>query len=173
LRFADDSMSGGLPARTSEPTTVVAMKRTGRASRGATIDFRMMRRAMIDSVRAGDVPLHDACDAHRDLVRAGRHYGRPRNTPCPMCATPSLRNVTYLFGPRLPKSGRCITSGDELRAVDRRPEHFAAYTVEVCVACKWHHLLTAAPRGGARPRKRRAVVQRVRDSTSQQVRRRA
>ncbi|MBM3656980.1 MAG: hypothetical protein FJW93_01755 [Actinobacteria bacterium] len=149
------------------------MKKPRRAERDATIDFRMMRRAMIDSVRAGDVSVRDACDAHRDLVRAGRHYGMPRNTPCPMCATASLRNVTYLFGPRLPKSGRCITSRDELRAVDRRPEIFTAYTVEVCVACEWHHLLTATPRGGARPRKRRSAGTGARESTAQQVRRRA
>jgi hypothetical protein len=131
------------------------MGRTARTSRDATIDYRMVRRAFIERVRNGDVSLREACDAERDLLRAARHYGTARRTPCPLCARDSLRNVTYLFGPRLPKSGRCITSNSELRDFDRRTEHYTAYTVEVCTECEWHHLLTAVPHGGARPRVRR------------------
>lgn len=121
----------------------------------ATIDYRMMRRAFLARVRGGDVSLREACDAERDLVRAAVHHGTARRTPCPICSGVSLRNVTYLFGPRLPRSGRCITNAAELRSVDRRPERFVAYTVEVCTRCEWHHLLTAVPHGGARPRRRR------------------
>lgn len=131
------------------------MSRPALVARDAAIDYRMMRRAFIERVRAGDVSLRDACDAERDLVRAGRHYGTVRRTPCPICAQGSLRNVTYLFGPRLPRSGRCITSGDELRAFDRKAEHYTSYVVEVCLSCEWHHLLASAPHGGARPRSRK------------------
>ena len=131
------------------------MNRTARRTRDATIDYRMVRRAFIERVRDGEVSLREACDAERDLLRAAKHYGTPRRTPCPLCAKASLRNVTYLFGPRLPKSGRCITTSAELRDFDRRTEHYTAYTVEVCTECEWHHLLTAVPHGGARPRVRR------------------
>jgi len=125
-------------------------------SHDATIDYRMMRRAFLARVRGGDVSLREACDAERDLVHAAVRHGIARRTPCPICGGASLRNVTYLFGPRLPRSGRCITNAAELRNVDRRPERFVAYTVEVCTRCEWHHLLAAVPRGGARPRRRRA-----------------
>lgn len=94
--------------------------------------------------------MREACDAERDLVRAGVHYGTTRKSPCPLCARRTLRNVTYLFGPRLPKSGRCITSPAELRSYERRSEQYTAYTVEVCTTCEWHHLLTATPCGGAK-----------------------
>lgn len=132
------------------------MARTIVQSLDAAIDYRMLRRSFLERVRSGDVSIREACDAERDLVRAGRHYGTLRKTPCPICGGNSLRNVTYLFGPRLPKSGRCMTSGDELRGYDRRPEHYVSYVVEVCIACEWHHLLASTPRGGKRtqPRKR-------------------
>jgi hypothetical protein len=131
------------------------MSRAARRSRDATIDYRMVRRAFIERVRSGDVSIREACDAERDLVRAAKHYGAPRRAACPVCAKTTLRNVTYLFGPRLPKSGRCIASSAELREFDRRTENYMAYTVEVCTECEWHHLLTAVPYGGARPRIRR------------------
>ncbi len=120
----------------------------------ATIDFRMLRRTYVERVRAGDVPRHDACDASIDLVRAAHHYGVARRAACPLCTANELRNVTYLFGPRLPKSGRCITSARSLRAFAARPEQFTAYTVEVCLACHWNHVLAAAPCGGRRSRPR-------------------
>ena len=43
--------------------------------------------------------------------------------------------VSYVFGPRLPAHGRCITSKAELRALAKRPGEFACYVVEVCPAC--------------------------------------
>lgn len=148
------------------------MKPAGR-ERDAAIDYRMMRRAYIERVRSGDVALRDACDAERDLVRAGRHYGTPRRSACPICSRESLRNVTYLFGPRLPKSGRCITSADELRSFDQRPEQYTAYTVEVCLACEWHHLLASSPRGGCSPRRRKRTRRTPNERAATRVRRRA
>lgn len=130
------------------------MRRATGAPSGAAIDYRMLRRAFLERIRTGHVSMREACDAERDLVRAGRHYGTPRTSPCPVCARRTLRNVTYLFGPRLPKSGRCMTSRDELRSYERRHEPYTAYTVEVCTSCEWHHLLTAAPCGATVRRKR-------------------
>ena len=142
------------------------MNKLSAMSREASIDFRMLRRAFLERVRSGEVSLREACDAERDLVRAATHYGTLRRSSCPLCARSTLRNVTYLFGPRLPRSGRCMTSAGELRAFSRRTEHYTAYTVEVCVSCEWHHLLSANPCGGVRRRKRAkhngtAVAQRL------------
>lgn len=161
-RFAAASMPGGLSTRKVERkverTTVwLVAKRAGTTRgtvRGAVIDFRMLRRAYLDRVLCGAVPRHDACDANIDLRRAAQHYGVARRTACPVCAQHELRNVTYLFGPRLPKSGKCVTSPRVLRDADTRPELFTAYTVEVCLACQWNHVLSASPYGGRRTRTR-------------------
>lgn len=139
----------------------------------AAIDYRMLRRSYIDRVRSGDVSIREACDAERDLVRAGRHYGTTSKSPCPMCSGASLRNVTYLFGPRLPKSGRCMTSTDELRAYDQRPERYTSYTVEVCIACEWHHLLASNPRGARRAQRRKRHRRIAQSGKSAAVRNRA
>ena len=147
-------MTGGHSTRHAERTTVSVVGKKMRMQSAATIDFRMLRRAYVERVRAGDVPRHDACDASIDLVRAAHHYGVARWAVCPLCAANELRNVTYLFGPRLPKSGRCITSARSLRTLAARPEQFTAYTVEVCLACQWNHVLEAAPCGGRRSRPR-------------------
>ena len=48
--------------------------------------------------------------------------------------------VTYVFGPRLPASGLCITSKKELKGFARKAGDFAAYVVEVCPECSWNHL---------------------------------
>lgn len=155
-KFAVGSMHGGLSSRPGEPTTVSVVGKNIGASVNATIDFRMMRRAYVERVRVGDVPRHDACDASVDLVRAAHHFGVARRTACPICVEQQLRNVTYLFGPRLPRSGKCVTSAQSLREFNSRPEQFTAYTVEVCMSCRWNHVLSAAPCGGRRVRTRAA-----------------
>ena len=58
--------------------------------------------------------------------------------------------VTYVFGPRLPPFGRCVTTKKELAQLDRRRDELTAYLVEVCPECSWHHLLRTAPLGGQR-----------------------
>ena len=60
--------------------------------------------------------------------------------------------VTYVFGPRLPAHGRCISATRELqRAQPAQSEQYAAYVVEVCPGCSWHHLLRVLPSAAARP----------------------
>jgi hypothetical protein len=127
------------------------MKPAPNGATRATIDYRMMRRDCLRRVRSGDVPLRDACDAPRDLLFAAVRFGMPRRSACPLCARHSLYNVVYLFGPRLPRSGRCVVEKAELRGYDARPEHYTSYEVEVCVACEWNHLLRARPHGGQVP----------------------
>ena len=48
--------------------------------------------------------------------------------------------VTYVFGPRLPPHGRCISQAGELAKLNKRSEALTAYVVEVCKGCSWHHL---------------------------------
>ena len=58
-KSADDSMPGGLRSARSNPTTVSPVTKRVRVVRDATIDFRMMRRAYLARVHAGDVPRHE------------------------------------------------------------------------------------------------------------------
>lgn len=61
--------------------------------------------------------------------------------PCPVCAAASLRNVTYVFGARLPSGGRCITNLAEVKRLAKRRAEYTAYVVEVCIDCGWNHLI--------------------------------
>ncbi len=56
--------------------------------------------------------------------------------------------VTYVFGPRLPTHGRCISNIRDLQQLNRRPEQYPAYVVEVCPS-----LLVAPPAAGPADRR--------------------
>ena len=70
-------------------------------------------------------------------------------------ASAQLRLVTYVFGPRLPAHGRCVSSAEELAKLNARSDELTAYVVEACTECRWHHLLRVLPVGG--PRRRSAA----------------
>jgi hypothetical protein len=107
------------------------------------IDYRMARRAVLRDVETGLKSIQDVCDAHPDLVRAGRNIGDVVDDGCPLCDEPSLRQVTYVFTRRAQKggeSGRAVTR-DSLDAQVKRHGDLNVFTVEVCPTCHWHHLL--------------------------------
>jgi hypothetical protein len=100
----------------------------------------MARRALLRDVEVGLRSPHDVCDAHPDLVRAGRNVGEAVDDTCPICDTGSLRLVTYVFGHRVGRhSGRVVTRGS-LGPMTQRYGDLNVYTVEVCTDCGWHHL---------------------------------
>ena len=116
------------------------------AIRGATpglpgeIDYRLARRHLISEFKKGRLAQHEVCDAHPVLVRAAREASEPTSMRCPICEDDQIVLVTYVFGPRLPSHGRCITTKKELQSFAKRPGEFAAYVVEVCPSCSWNHL---------------------------------
>jgi len=114
------------------------------------IDYRLARQALLSEFRKGRLARHQVCDAHPELVRNARELGAPTRLDCPVCAEDQLVLVTYVFGPRLPAHGRCISSRDELAKLHRRRDAFTAYVVEVCRRCSWNHLTRVFPVGGAR-----------------------
>lgn len=119
--------------------TPAAVKGAGDSGPGE-IDYRLARQAVISEYRKGRLARHEVCDAHPELVRAARQVGDPTSRPCPICEDRSLVLVSYVFGPRLPAHGRCITSRSELAKLARRSGSFACYVVEVCRECGWNHL---------------------------------
>jgi Family of unknown function (DUF5318) len=112
------------------------------------VDHRLARRALINEYRKGRLARHQVCDAHPELVRAARSVGEESALDCPICEDDKLVLVTYVFGPRLPPFGRCISQRRELLQLDKRSEPLSAYVVEVCRTCSWHHLLRVLPLGG-------------------------
>src|SRR6266542_2663644 len=115
------------------------------------VDFRLARRAVLADFRKGRLSRLDVCDAHPELIRAAINCGRPATEPCPVCEEESLTLVTYVFGPRLPPNGRCVTSTAELAKLDRSPRDLTAYVVEVCPDCSWNHLSRTYRMGRSRP----------------------
>jgi hypothetical protein len=108
-----------------------------------TIDYRLARQSVIDSYRRGRLARHEVCDAHPELRRAATEVAEPTALPCPICQEDHVVLVSYVFGPRLPAHGRCITTRAELAKFARqarRGGQFACYVVEVCPSCWWNHL---------------------------------
>ena len=126
--------------------TVDVLRGAGRG-RGQ-IDHRLARQHLINEYKRKRLSQEQVCDAHPELIRAAKNVGTEASSPCPICEEPQLRLVTYVFGPRLPAHGKCVTTAKEMRALDRRSEELSAYVVEACVACRWHHLRSVLPVGG-------------------------
>ena len=109
------------------------------------IDYRMARRALVAEYRRGRLAQNEVCDAHPELRRNAAQCGSPTTEPCPICEGDGLVLVTYVFGPRLPPGGRCITSAKEMHKLARRSGTFTTYVVEVCTDCHWNHLARVFP----------------------------
>lgn len=105
------------------------------------VDYRLARASVLADYRGGALDRSEVCDAHPELVRAARAVGTPIDGDCPVCERADLVNVTYVFGPRLPKHGRCISLRGELTRLAKRPGTHVAYVVEVCRHCSWNHLV--------------------------------
>jgi len=113
------------------------------AAGAGEIDYRLARRQRISAFRKGRLGRNEICDAHPELVRAARNIGEPTGETCPICEDDDLVLVSYVFGPKMPSGGRCVTSKELPRLVkgrDRPPGDLACYVVEVCPSCSWNHL---------------------------------
>lgn len=110
--------------------------------RKGRIDYRMQRRAVVRDVLGGLRDPQDVRDAHPDLLRAGTHIGCGVRDDCPLCAEPELRHVTYVFRDRdgRAQGGRAVPRESLAAHLDRYGD-LSVYTVEVCLACHWHHLV--------------------------------
>ena len=115
---------------------------------GAVIEYRVQRNALIRQVREGIKMVESLCDAHFDLIRAAKGVGRLMGELCPVCNEVELRQVVYVFGEKLSASGVCPVSKADLRRLERRELPVTCYAVEVCVGCKFNHLLRKWHAGG-------------------------
>lgn len=106
----------------------------------ATVDYRLARQALVNEFRKGRLARHEVCDAHPELVRAAKGYCEPTRIDCPICEETKVVLVSYVFGPYLPKSGRCVVDRAEMAKLTRRKGAYTCYVVEVCPRCSWNHL---------------------------------
>ncbi len=111
------------------------------------VDYRLARMAVVKQFQKGRLGRTDVCDAHPELIRATRELGEPIEAVCPICEDAQLVHVRYVFGPRMPPSGRCVSTLKELRKLSKQPGPLACYVVEVCPACNWNHLSRTYPLG--------------------------
>ena len=116
----------------------------------ATVDYRLARAATLRAWKSGQLGRHEVCDAQRELHRNAKFCGHPTRRRCPVCAATGLVEVTYVFGSRLPKSGRCVTTRAEVRRLQQRASLSTGYVVEVCTDCGWNHLVRRYTLGGKR-----------------------
>ena len=122
----------------------------------ASVEYRLLRDGVARAVRSGKKNREDVCDAHPELLRAATNIGRSTGEACPVCDVEFTREVTYVFGAKLPAGGTCPGTKAELNRLLRREESVQAYSVEVCTSCKFHHLLRRYPGGGIEPRRKRS-----------------
>jgi hypothetical protein len=115
---------------------------------GAIIEYRVQRNALVRQVHEGQKMVEDLCDAHFNLIRAAKGVGRLMGELCPVCSKEELRQVVYVFGDKLSASGVCPISKADLRRLERRELPVTCYAVEVCVGCKFNHLLRKWHAGG-------------------------
>ena len=112
--------------------------------RRGQVDHRVQRRVALRHVREGIVSRDAACDAHRELVRAGTHIGSEAGETCGVCDGERLRHVHYVFTGRAAKGkgeGGSAVPAEKLDATLLRLGDVKVYLVEVCLDCRWHHLL--------------------------------
>ena len=61
-----------------------------------------------------------------------------------------------MFGSRLPRHGRCVTTTAEMKRLERRVAPATGYVVEVCTACGWNHLMRRLALGDRPPKATKA-----------------
>lgn len=127
--------------RTYDRQNVFRVPPASPTSSDGHVDYRLARASVLADYRDGVLARSEVCDAHPELVRAARAVGAPIPGECPVCERTELVHVTYVFGPRLPKHGRCISLRGELTRLAKRPGTHVAYVVEVCRRCSWNHLV--------------------------------
>ena len=105
------------------------------------VDYALAKRAVLRDLRRGVISRRDVCDAHPELVRAGRNVGEQAPHDCPVCARDRVRFVSYVYGDSLKQANGCaVTNAAELDRLNAAFDEFACYVVEVCLDCGWNHL---------------------------------
>ncbi|MFN2595009.1 MAG: DUF5318 family protein [Actinomycetota bacterium] len=109
---------------------------------GPSVDYTLARKAVLAQVRRGVLGTTDVCDAHPELLLAGKDIGEDLERPCPICSHDTMRLVRYVYGEELrTNSGRVVYPAEWLSELATKYDKFTCYVVEVCIDCAWNHLV--------------------------------
>jgi hypothetical protein len=107
------------------------------------VDYTLAKRALLRDFRQGLLSKPDICDAHPELLRAGRYLGQEATRPCPVCDAWDLRLLAYVFADTLRANNGRAFEVREAMALASGHRGGACYVVEVCLNCSWNHLSEA------------------------------
>ena len=125
-----------------------------------SIDYRFARRQLLRRFRAGELARNDVCDAQSELLRIGTNCSRrrrcrarcARDRPCGWCGSCSARGCR-------PVAAVVEDRAELAKLAERyggRPPA-RTYTVEVCLECRWNHLIEVVPLPRSRDALQRAL----------------
>mgnify|MGYP001715474122 FL=1 len=107
------------------------------------VSHRLARRQLRAQWRQGAITRDTVCDADFLLVTAANFHGQQVGRLCPICESPKLREVLWVFGDELGRMSGTARNEDEIVAFVQRGLTFTVHTVEVCPKCRWNHILMA------------------------------
>jgi hypothetical protein len=138
----------------------------GQAGGAGRVDYTLARKATLRAYQAGRLSKLDICDAHPDLIRAGRFCGTPTSDVCPICERGQLVLVAYVFSDEFSQreNGRVWAERDVTPLMKLREARL--YTVEVCTGCSWNHLRSQLMFHNGRTRRAQGVGGRRRGRAS-------
>lgn len=101
------------------------------------------RQALLKRWRVGAASKEEVCDADFLLVTAARYHGEPAGRLCPICESDDLRVVQWVHGEQLGRVSGTARSDEEIDRIVSTGKEATVHTVEVCLHCRWNHLLKA------------------------------
>ena len=100
------------------------------------------RAATLRELRAGRITQESVCDADFLLRAAATHHGVDVTRACPICGG-ALRNTRWVYGETLGRRAGSARSEQEIAEFVAEGLEFPVHTVEVCIGCRWNHLLSS------------------------------
>lgn len=133
-------------------------------SKREEVDYALQRRNALQALRRPQRTMDgaDVCDADPLLIRAAMHHGEESQVPCPICSADRMMNLNYTFGEQLGQYSGRIKSTAELEEMQTEIGEFKVVVVEVCVACRWNHMIASYLLGDGvrrRPPRRQQTVE--------------
>lgn len=116
------------------------------------VSHHFERAAHVRQVMDGTLPREEACDADFLLRAAAEHHGVEAGRKCPLCGS-QLRDTLWVYGEDLGRRAGSARSAKEIaefaEELATAGKVFTVHRVEVCLTCRWNHLLETATVYGA------------------------
>ena len=112
-------------------------------SQREVIDYALQRRSTLETLRRPGRQLArmEACDADPMLVRAAKHHGETSPSRLPGVRQAEMMNLSYVFGEQLGQYSGRIKKTPELEEMAHEFGEFKVVVVEVCLDCRWNHMI--------------------------------